>query len=111
MNTCARLPLDEQDSRVRMALLSEKLQAMHAAQDAHVRQFDDPAFHFVPRRKMMQIQVSGGVLTFPPNVKWVKNKDPYLEGNNDSLFTHILTTLCGDNGESFSAIKKKQYYQ
>lgn len=40
-----------------MALLSEKIQAMRAAQDAHVRQFNDPSFHFVPRQKMMQIQV------------------------------------------------------
>ncbi|CAM9543520.1 unnamed protein product [Ectocarpus fasciculatus] len=29
---------------------------MDSAQDAHARQFDDPSFHFVSRRKMMQIQ-------------------------------------------------------
>ncbi|CAM9633793.1 unnamed protein product [Ectocarpus sp. 12 AP-2014] len=29
---------------------------MDSAQDAHARQFVDPSFHFVPRKKMMQIQ-------------------------------------------------------
>eukprot|EP00903_Cladosiphon_okamuranus_P013556 g12627.t1 len=53
---------EDEDSRVRMALLSEKTQAMDAAQDAHVRQFNDPCFHFVPRQKMMQIQ-SGCIKT------------------------------------------------
>lgn len=46
-----------QDSRVRMALLSAKIQAMGTAEDAHLRLFGDPTFRFVPRRKMIQIQV------------------------------------------------------
>lgn len=42
---------------MRMALFSEKTQAMDAAQVAHVRQFNVPSFNFVPRQKMMQVQV------------------------------------------------------
>lgn len=65
---------------MRMALLSEKIQAMDAAQDAQVRQFSDPAFHFVPRQKMMQIQVkenTGGHVpwinaAYAPNRKTVR---------------------------------------
>ena len=50
---------------MRMALLSEKTQAMGAAQDAHVRQCRDPSFYFVPRQKMMQIQVRAPGGMFP----------------------------------------------
>lgn len=39
-----------------MALLSEKLESMDMARRTQARRFDDPGFHFVPRRKMMQIQ-------------------------------------------------------
>lgn len=46
-----------QRSRVCVALLFKKLRAMDSAQNAHARQFDDHTFHFVPRKKMMQIQV------------------------------------------------------
>lgn len=54
----ASLLLDEnQRSRVYVALLFKKLRAMDSAEDAHTRQFVDPSFHFVPRNKMMQIQV------------------------------------------------------
>lgn len=51
-------PLDTQESRVSMALHTEKVVAMQTAKDDHARRFEDPNFHFVPRRKMMQIQVS-----------------------------------------------------
>eukprot|EP00752_Nemacystus_decipiens_P009155 g8177.t2 len=51
-----QMAYEDEDSRVRMALLSEKIQAMDAAQVAQLRQFNDPSFHFVPRQKMMQIQ-------------------------------------------------------
>lgn len=52
------LCLTGQVSRVQTALHSVKSRAMYAAREAHMRQFDDPTFHFVPRRKMMQIQAS-----------------------------------------------------
>ncbi|CAM9879890.1 unnamed protein product [Ascophyllum nodosum] len=45
-----------------MALLYEKLRAIKATQEAHARRFNDPAFHFVPRRKLMQLQ-SGCIKT------------------------------------------------
>ncbi|CBN78005.1 hypothetical protein Esi_0082_0009 [Ectocarpus siliculosus] len=47
---------EDERSRVCVALLFKKLCAMDSAQDAHARQFVDPSFHFVPRKKMMQIQ-------------------------------------------------------
>lgn len=47
-----------------MALLSEKLGSALIARETHARRFDEPGFHFVPRRKMMQVQAREAIGKF-----------------------------------------------
>lgn len=61
-----------------MAPLFEKIQAMDAAEKAHMRQFNDPSFHFVPRQKMMQIEVR---VSSSPGHTSIGNKKPGLFPN------------------------------